>query len=261
MPDRSGNPSSNPSTNFPFLERNGFRALLFDWDGVLVDSGADYYRAYELALEPEGLKLARRQVMLREGRKTSEVIAALYADRGITLPQAKLDELVARRLGFYKQTARAIFFDGIWELVEELRAAHCKLGIVTGSSRIHDVLPLSAEREKLFDAVVTADDIERPNGSAAISSGVRADWRCAGEFSGRRECAAGNRGGASRGVPRGGDLHDTHATRFARSGLDRGESPRIRSAAADVSARGMRQSGSETVPRICALMSAPGGAA
>ena len=162
MPDRSGNPSSNPSTNFPFLERNGFRALLFDWDGVLVDSGADYYRAYELALEPEGLKLARRQVMLREGRKTSEVIAALYADRGITLPQAKLDELVARRLGFYKQTARAIFFDGIWELVEELRAAHCKLGIVTGSSRIHDVLPLSGEREKLFDAVVTADDIQRP---------------------------------------------------------------------------------------------------
>ncbi|HET9401827.1 MAG TPA: HAD family phosphatase, partial [Candidatus Acidoferrales bacterium] len=31
-----------------------------------------------------------------------------------------------------------------------------------GSSRIHDVLPLSAEREKLFDTVVTADDIRRP---------------------------------------------------------------------------------------------------
>ncbi|HET9399736.1 MAG TPA: HAD family phosphatase, partial [Candidatus Acidoferrales bacterium] len=153
------NPSAPP---FPFLEQNRFRALLFDWDGVLVDSGEDYYRAYELALEPEGLKLAPREVMLREGRKTSEVIAALYEDRGIALPSAKLDELVARRLGFYKKTARAIFFDGIWEMVEALRVAQYKLGIVTGSSRIHDVLPLSAEREKLFDTVVTADDIRRP---------------------------------------------------------------------------------------------------
>jgi beta-phosphoglucomutase len=129
---------------------------------VLVDSGDDYYRAYELTLEQEGLKLSPREVMLREGRRTSEVIAALYADRGIELSQSKLDELVARRLGFYKQTTRGIFFEGIWRLVGALRAAGYKLGIVTGSSRIHDVLPLSAENEKLFDVVVTADDIQRP---------------------------------------------------------------------------------------------------
>lgn len=162
MADATVNSTAEPLPRFPFLERNNFQALLFDWDGVLVDSGADYYRAYELALEQEGLKLLQREVMLREGRRTSEVIAAVYADRGITLPQPKLDELVARRLTFYKQTARAIFFDGIWELVRGLRYAGYKLGIVTGSSRIHDVLPLSAEHEKLFDAVVTADDIQHP---------------------------------------------------------------------------------------------------
>lgn len=158
-------PDSSPNSAapvFPFLERNNFRALLFDWDGVLVDSGDDYYRAYELALEPEGIRLSRREIMLREGRRTSEVISTVYADRGITLPKAKLDELVARRLEFYKKTSRAIFFDGIWALIGALRRAGYKLGIVTGSSRIHDVLPLSSENERLFDAVVTADDIQHP---------------------------------------------------------------------------------------------------
>jgi len=153
---------ANSASQFPFLERHGFRALLFDWDGVLVDSGEDYYRAYELALEQEGLKLSPREVMLREGRRTSEVIASLYADRGIALSPKKLDDLVARRLGFYRQTARSIFFEGVWPLVSALRAARYKLGIVTGSSRIHDVFPLSAANEKLFDVVVTADDIQRP---------------------------------------------------------------------------------------------------
>lgn len=100
--------------------------------------------------------------MLREGRRTSEVIASLYADRGIALSPDKLDDLVARRLDFYKQTARSVFFEGVWPLVSALRAAKYKLGIVTGSSRIHDVFPLSTANEILFDVVVTADDIQRP---------------------------------------------------------------------------------------------------
>lgn len=147
---------------FPFCERNGFRALLFDWDGVLMDSGADYFRAYELALAPEGLQFDPREVFLREGRRTGEVIAALFAERGIPLPEAKLRELVERRRGFYVQTARDIIFPGTWELLRALREAGYKLGLVTGSSRQHDVLPLTPEREAFFDVVLTADDIRHP---------------------------------------------------------------------------------------------------
>ncbi len=156
--------NADPTTvrQFPFCQRNGFQALLFDWDGVVVNSGADYFRAYELALEPEGLKLTPREVFIREGRRTGEVIAALFADRGISLTPAKLNELIARRKVLYEKTARRLFFDGIWELVGALRVSGYKLGLVTGSSRQHDVLPLTPERERQFDVVVTADDIRLP---------------------------------------------------------------------------------------------------
>ena len=37
----------------PILERHGFAAVLWDWDGVLVDSGYNFYQAYEMLLRDE----------------------------------------------------------------------------------------------------------------------------------------------------------------------------------------------------------------
>jgi len=127
-----------------------------------VDSGADYFRAYELALEQEGLKVAPREVLLREGRRTGEVIAALFADRGKTIPEEKVLELVERRRRTYLQIARHLFFRKAWDLLRALREDGFKLGLVTGSSRKNDVLPITPEREECFDVVVTADDITHP---------------------------------------------------------------------------------------------------
>ena len=155
-------PHAGEPLRFRFCQRNAFRALLFDWDGVVVDSGADYFRAYELALGPEGLNISPREVFLHEGRRTAEVIAALFADRGIPLSEAKLQDLVVRRKACYERTARHLFFDRIWDFLRAIREAGYKLGLVTGSSRVTDVLPLTPEREQYFDAVVTADDIRNP---------------------------------------------------------------------------------------------------
>jgi beta-phosphoglucomutase len=147
---------------FPFCVRNGFRALIFDWDGVLVDSGADYYRAYELTLQEVGLKTTPREIFLREGMTTEQVMAALFAERGIGVSEEKIRELVQRRREWYSRLARHRFFPGVWDLVQKLRGAGHKLGLVTGSSRQTVALALPPEREQCFDVVVTAESISRP---------------------------------------------------------------------------------------------------
>ena len=64
-------------------------AAVFDWDGVLVDSSRNYYRAYGLVLEEIGITTTPREIYLREGQPTPQLIATLCAERGISLAEER----------------------------------------------------------------------------------------------------------------------------------------------------------------------------
>src|SRR5262249_23081537 len=117
------------------LQIREFGAVIFDWDGVLVDSGKNYFRAYELALLEIGIQTTPREIYLREGEPTPQVIAALCADRGIAISPERIADLVIRRRAYDAAQGKREFFPGVWELVDRLRQANQKLGMVTGSSR------------------------------------------------------------------------------------------------------------------------------
>jgi beta-phosphoglucomutase len=137
-------------------------AVAFDWDGVLVDSSRNYYRAYELVLREIGITTTPREIYLREGQPTPQVIAALCRERGMSITDAKVKELVQRRREYDIALGKRTFFSGIRDLLARLRKSGCKLAMVTGSSRKSVELVLGPVQEKWFDAVVTADDVARP---------------------------------------------------------------------------------------------------
>jgi beta-phosphoglucomutase len=138
-----------------------FGAVIFDWDGVLVDSGKNYFRAYELALLEIGIQTTPREIYLREGEPTPQVMAALCADRGIAISPERIADLVIRRRNYDAAQGKRQFFPGVWQLVDRLRAAGKKFGMVTGSSRKSVELVLNPALEKHFDVVITADDVKR----------------------------------------------------------------------------------------------------
>ena len=75
---------------FPFLDRHEYRAVVFDWDGVLVDSGANYYRAYEMVLRDVGVATSPREIYLREGQPTPQVLSAILKQHGIAVSEATI---------------------------------------------------------------------------------------------------------------------------------------------------------------------------
>jgi len=141
---------------------NAVAAVIFDWDGVLVDSGRNYCRAYELVLDAIGITTTPREIYLREGQPTPQPISTLCAERGIAVTEAKVKELVRRRREYDIALGPRSFFPGIWDFLDRLRNSGCKLGVVTGSSRKSVDLVLTPEQERRFDAVVTADGVTRP---------------------------------------------------------------------------------------------------
>lgn len=146
---------------FPFLERSSYRALLFDWDGVLVDSGANYDRAYQMVLQDAGLTAKPREIYLREGQPTPEVLTAIFKERGITIDEDRIKDLVLRRREYDIALGERKFFDGVWAFIRRLREAGYRTGMVTGSSRKSVERVLTRDLEAAFDVVITADDVER----------------------------------------------------------------------------------------------------
>jgi HAD superfamily hydrolase (TIGR01509 family) len=154
--------SKEDGWGFPFLERHEYRAVVFDWDGVLVDSGANYYRAYEMVLRDIGVATSPREIYLREGQPTPQVLTVILKQHGIAVSDAKIRELVVRRREYDIALGERKFFPGIWALVQRLRKAEYHVAIVTGSSRKSVERVLTPELENSFDVVITADDVAHP---------------------------------------------------------------------------------------------------
>ena len=136
-------------------------AVLFDWDGVLVDSSRNYFRAYQLVLEEIGVVTTPREIYLREGQPTPQVIAAICAERGITITDAHLSALVQRRREYDRALGPRSFYPGMLLLLQRLCQSQRKRAMVTGSSRKSVEAVLAAEEAKYFDAIITADDVTR----------------------------------------------------------------------------------------------------
>ncbi len=145
----------------PFLEQHGFAAVLCDWDGVLVDSGYNFYHAYEMVLRDEGIVISPGEIYLREGEPTPRLLKAIFDQHHVPIDDAKIRELVVRRREYDAGLAERKLFPSVPRLVHQLRQGGCRVGIVTGSSRKSLERVLTEEQARWFDVIITADDALR----------------------------------------------------------------------------------------------------
>lgn len=136
------------------------RAVIFDVDGVLVQSMERHHEAYRKAFEPLGVEIHRHEVYANEGRRSREVIEALAKERGMTLHPTQLDEMNRAKQQAFAGFGPLPLYPGARELIDALHARGLRLAAVTGTARanvdnhLRDILPR-------FDVVVTADDVAR----------------------------------------------------------------------------------------------------
>ncbi len=140
-------------------ERPRVQAILFDLDGTLVATKRLYLEAYRRALATH----------LGHVPTTEEVIALrpyselrfLQAVVGPELYQACLADF-RRHYAELHETHFGGIYDGVEDMLAQLRAARVPLGIVTGKSRgSWDVTVANVELGP-FDVTVFDDDVERP---------------------------------------------------------------------------------------------------
>jgi phosphoglycolate phosphatase len=134
-----------------------FELIVFDWDGTLMDSTAAIARAIQSAAQDMGVTVpsgaAARHVI---GLGLRDALA--YAVPG--LPLERYGEMSERYRHHYLINNRSLFlFDGITELLQELKSSDHRLAIATGKSRhgLNEVLAGSG-LHSLIDATRCADE-------------------------------------------------------------------------------------------------------
>ncbi|HEY8516769.1 MAG TPA: HAD family phosphatase [Candidatus Binatia bacterium] len=137
------------------------RAVIFDVDGVLVDSYAAHFASWRGALRERGLDLSEDDFARTFGRTSREVIRELFGER---VDDAQVREIDLRKEELYREIIGREFptMDGATELIDALHAAGFRLAL--GSSAPPPNVELTLDRlgrRDAFAAVVTGRDVRR----------------------------------------------------------------------------------------------------
>ncbi len=135
-------------------------AVLFDWDGVVVDSSRQHERSWEQLAAAEGLTLPPNHFAMSFGRRNAQIIPDLF---GWTRDPAEVQRLADRKEALYREQVRAEGIEalpGVRALLEALIAAGVPRAIASSTPRANldavlDLLGLRAS----FPAIVSAEDV------------------------------------------------------------------------------------------------------
>lgn len=142
------------------------RAILFDFNGILVDDEPLHCELFQRVLAEEGIALSREDYWAHYlGYDDEGCFAAVYRTAGRDLDPTNLVRLIARKATYYRERIRQDgypFFAGGFELVREAAQAGVTLGVVSGALReeIEGALEQAAARS-LFKLIVAAEDVQR----------------------------------------------------------------------------------------------------
>lgn len=145
----------------PVANDNVVKALIFDMDGLLVDSEPLARNAMEAFLAGHGLQL--RQEIQRQllGRRLPEAVAIVKDGYGLPQPVEVLTaEYAAMRLDAIR--GNLVTMPGVEALFAFGKAHHLPMALATSAMREHANVSLAeANLAGRFDAEVTGDEVHR----------------------------------------------------------------------------------------------------
>jgi len=135
------------------------KSLVFDMDGILVDTEPIMARVVALALADQGLHVTELEYY-DNWTKKGKGIADFIKEKNISFD---FDRYRSTRNKIYLESLKTNIpiFDGAKETIAELSKTY-KLGLVSSSSRVfvHFILK-STDLEKYFFTIITAEDVEK----------------------------------------------------------------------------------------------------
>ncbi len=134
------------------------KSIIFDMDGVLVDSMPSHADAWIAVSKEVGAEVSREDVYEVEGANHILGIEWLFEKAGKKVEPHLYEEIKRKKVDYFSANASITPFDGMFECLRGLKQ-HFSLALVTGSDRytvdgiMDDFFP------DVFDTIVCGEDV------------------------------------------------------------------------------------------------------
>lgn len=137
------------------------KAVIFDMDGVLVDSMPYHVKAWQKTFKPLGLNIPDKEVYLREGEDWRKSTKDFLVMGGYRPNPSLIGKVFKKRTRIFKEIFRPKVFRGARELLRIAHGKGLRLGLVTATPRreVNKMLPDSIK--EFFDIMVCGGDTRR----------------------------------------------------------------------------------------------------
>ena len=138
-----------------------FKAVLFDMDGVIVDSMPYHFISWFEAMRKYNVRIAPSDIFAMEGAKWDKVIRYAFNRDSLTLTKKTLHTIFLDRQRLFAKYFKRYIFPEIIEIIKLLKNQGFLIGLVTGSSLAEAKKMLPKNIYILFDAKVSGDMVKR----------------------------------------------------------------------------------------------------
>lgn len=137
------------------MKKNKFNAVIFDIDGTLTFTNQLIFDSFNFIAEKYlGRRFSNEEIIALFGPTEDVIIKQMFPDKYELVRKDYYDY-------YHRNHEIAKLYDGIKELLIDLKKSGVILGIFTGKGRISSIITLNfLGIRELFDMIVTGDDVK-----------------------------------------------------------------------------------------------------
>lgn len=140
------------------LKLSEFEAVIFDMDGILIDSEPMWKIAMETVFSELGCKLAKSDFQKTVGLRIDEVISHWNQDQNLGIEDIKLveNDIINRMIELVSNDPNPL--KGVYEMLTFLKSKPMKIGLATSSpNRLLEAVLNGLKISQYFDVVHSAE--------------------------------------------------------------------------------------------------------
>ncbi len=136
------------------------KAIIFDMDGVLVDSMPYHAEAWKEAFAGVGISIEKRDIYEIEGSNHKQIVELIFRRFGRVPIDKDVKELSSKKIEIFNRIEQVMPFEGIKELLTDLAPEH-SLAVVSGSNHntVHDLM--NTFFPGAFKVIIDGDDVHK----------------------------------------------------------------------------------------------------
>ena len=159
------------------------KAVFFDQDGVLFDSMPCHAKAWEMAMNENGVPYTAMDCYRNEGRTGSGVINEIYQRlHGTDAPQELIDHIYTTKSNYFLQLNKGelpALIPGVRDVLQYLHSHGIQCWVVTGSGQRNLINSLNDTFDGVFTGIISAFDVKygKPNPEPYLKAWERSGFK------------------------------------------------------------------------------------